>query len=159
MTKKRGTVKLFTFSLEIDAPNIISYAPKIFSCAPKISAVCLKIYIWQHKCSQTQILTLSPVDCKKVVCFLKISKAQRARASLFQPRFRSFVCAYLTPKNTDYQRQQARFISLLTFSLITDPLFSLQRSLSARMKLKTAGSFQKMAGGQAWHEISPASMK
>ena len=39
MTNKRGTVKLFTFSLEIDAPNIIS-------CAPKSSAVRLKIYIW-----------------------------------------------------------------------------------------------------------------
>ena len=35
MTNKRGTVKLFTFSFEIDAPNIISCAPKIFSCAPK----------------------------------------------------------------------------------------------------------------------------
>ena len=39
VTNKRGTVKLFTFSFEIDAPNIISCAPKIFSCAPKISAV------------------------------------------------------------------------------------------------------------------------
>ena len=28
MTNKRGTVKLFTFSFEIDAPNIISCAPK-----------------------------------------------------------------------------------------------------------------------------------
>ena len=53
MTNKRGTVKLFTFSFEIDAPNIISCAPKIFSrapkifsCAPKILAVRLKIYIW-----------------------------------------------------------------------------------------------------------------
>jgi len=46
MTNKRGTVNLFTFSFEIDAPNIISCAPKIFSCAPKISAVRLKIYIW-----------------------------------------------------------------------------------------------------------------
>ena len=46
MTNKRGTVKLFTFSFKIDAPNIISRAPKIFSCAPKISAVRLKIYIW-----------------------------------------------------------------------------------------------------------------
>ena len=35
MTNKRGTVKFFTFSFEIDAPNIISCAPKIFSCAPK----------------------------------------------------------------------------------------------------------------------------
>ena len=35
MTDRRGTVKLFTFSFEIDAPNIISCAPKIFSCAPK----------------------------------------------------------------------------------------------------------------------------
>ena len=35
MTNKRGTVKLFTFSFEIDAPNIISCAPKIFSFAPK----------------------------------------------------------------------------------------------------------------------------
>ena len=35
MTYKRGTVKLFTFSFETDAPNIISCAPKIFSCAPK----------------------------------------------------------------------------------------------------------------------------
>ena len=35
MTNKRGTVKLFTFSFEIDAPNIINCAPKIFSCAPK----------------------------------------------------------------------------------------------------------------------------
>jgi len=39
MTNKRGTVKLFTFSFEIDSPNIISCAPRIFSCAPKISAV------------------------------------------------------------------------------------------------------------------------
>ena len=39
MTNKRGTVKLFTFSFEIDAPNIIS-------CAPKISSVRLKIFIW-----------------------------------------------------------------------------------------------------------------
>ena len=39
MTNKRGTVKLFTFSFEIDAPNIIS-------CAPKILAVRLIIYIW-----------------------------------------------------------------------------------------------------------------
>ena len=46
MTKERGTVKLFTFSFEKDAPNIISTAAKIFSCAPKISAVHLKIYIW-----------------------------------------------------------------------------------------------------------------
>ena len=46
MTNKRGAVKHFTFSFEIDAPNIISCAPKILSCAPKISAVCLKIYIW-----------------------------------------------------------------------------------------------------------------
>ena len=46
MTNKRGTVPLFTFSFEIDAPNIISWASKIFSCAPKISAVHLKIYIW-----------------------------------------------------------------------------------------------------------------
>ena len=46
MTNKRGTVKLFTFSIEIDAPNIISCAPKIFSCARKILAVRLKIYIW-----------------------------------------------------------------------------------------------------------------
>ena len=35
MTNKRGTVKLFTFSFEIDAPTIISCAPTIFSCAPK----------------------------------------------------------------------------------------------------------------------------
>ena len=35
MTYIRGTVKLFTFSFEIDAPNIASCAPKIFSCAPK----------------------------------------------------------------------------------------------------------------------------
>ena len=28
MTDRRGTVKLFTFSFEIDAPNIISCAPK-----------------------------------------------------------------------------------------------------------------------------------
>ena len=35
MTNKRGTVKLFTFSFEIDDPNIISCPPKIFSCAPK----------------------------------------------------------------------------------------------------------------------------
>ena len=28
MTNKRGTVKLFTFSFEIDAPNIMSCAPK-----------------------------------------------------------------------------------------------------------------------------------
>ena len=28
MTNKRGTVKLFTFSFEIDAPNIISCAHK-----------------------------------------------------------------------------------------------------------------------------------
>ena len=42
MTNKRGTVKIFTFSFERDAPNIISCAPKIF----KISAVRLKIYIW-----------------------------------------------------------------------------------------------------------------
>ena len=35
MTNKRGTVNLFTFSFEIDAPNTISCAPKIFSCAPK----------------------------------------------------------------------------------------------------------------------------
>ena len=33
---------------------IRSYAPKIFICAPKISAVRLKIYIWSHKCSQSQ---------------------------------------------------------------------------------------------------------
>ena len=46
MKNKRGTVKLFTFSVEIDALNIISCASKIFSCAPKISAVRLKIYIW-----------------------------------------------------------------------------------------------------------------
>ena len=46
MKNKRGTVKLFTFSFEIDAPNIISCASKIFSCAPEISAVRLKIYIW-----------------------------------------------------------------------------------------------------------------
>ena len=35
MTFKRGTVKLVTFSFEIDAPNIVSCATKIFSCAPK----------------------------------------------------------------------------------------------------------------------------
>ena len=35
MTNKRGTVKLLTFSFEIDAPYIISCTPKIFSCAPK----------------------------------------------------------------------------------------------------------------------------
>ena len=46
MTNKRGTVPLFTFPFEIDAPNIISCAPKIFGCVPKISAVRLKIYIW-----------------------------------------------------------------------------------------------------------------
>ena len=46
MANKRGTVKLFTFSFEIDAPNIISCAPKISSCAPNISAVHRKIYIW-----------------------------------------------------------------------------------------------------------------
>ena len=40
------TVKLFTFSFEIDAPNITSCAPKIFISAPRISAVRLKIYIW-----------------------------------------------------------------------------------------------------------------
>ena len=46
MTNKRGTVKLVTFSFEIDAPNITNCAPKFFSCVPKISAVHLKIYIW-----------------------------------------------------------------------------------------------------------------
>ena len=46
MTNKRGTVKLLTFSFEMDALNIISCAPKIFSCALEISAVRLKIYIW-----------------------------------------------------------------------------------------------------------------
>ena len=35
MTNKRGTVKLFTFSFDSDAPNIISCAPKIFSSASK----------------------------------------------------------------------------------------------------------------------------
>ena len=34
MTYKHGTVKLFTFSFEIDASNIVSCAPKIFSHAP-----------------------------------------------------------------------------------------------------------------------------
>ena len=34
MTYIRGTVKLFTSSFEIDAPNIASCAPKIFSCVP-----------------------------------------------------------------------------------------------------------------------------
>ena len=34
MTYKHDTVKLFTFSFEIDASNIVSCAPKIFSCAP-----------------------------------------------------------------------------------------------------------------------------
>ena len=42
---KRGKVKLFTFSFEQAAPNILSCAPKIFSCAPTILAVRLKIYI------------------------------------------------------------------------------------------------------------------
>ena len=46
MTKKLGTVQLFTFSFETDAPNMVSCAPKIFSCEPKISTVRLKIYIW-----------------------------------------------------------------------------------------------------------------
>ena len=53
MTNKHGTVKLFTFSFEIDAPNIISCAPKIFSCAPKNlhlvaqdSAPKLKFKLW-----------------------------------------------------------------------------------------------------------------
>jgi len=52
MTNKRGTVKLFTFSFEIDAPNIISCAPKIFSCAPtkltsgSTSAPKLKFKLW-----------------------------------------------------------------------------------------------------------------
>ena len=45
MTNKRGTVKLFTFSFQIDAPNIMSWAPKIFSCGRKLSAVRLEIYI------------------------------------------------------------------------------------------------------------------
>ena len=45
-TYKLGIVKLFTFSFQIDAPDIISCAPKIFSCAPKISAVRLQIYVW-----------------------------------------------------------------------------------------------------------------
>ena len=49
MTNKRGTVKLFTFSFEIDAPNIIRCAPKIFSCAPKISAVRLKFRQYAQK--------------------------------------------------------------------------------------------------------------
>ena len=44
MTNKRGTVKIFTFSFEIDAPNIISCAPTI-SCGPKISVTRLDIYI------------------------------------------------------------------------------------------------------------------
>ena len=35
MTNQRGTVKLFTFSFEIDAPNSINCAPRIFSCVPK----------------------------------------------------------------------------------------------------------------------------
>ena len=34
-TYKRGTVKLFTFSFEIDAPDIISCAPKISAVRPK----------------------------------------------------------------------------------------------------------------------------
>ena len=34
MTYKRGTIKLFTFSFEKDAPNIIN-------CALQLSAVCL----------------------------------------------------------------------------------------------------------------------
>ena len=42
MTNKRGTVKLFTFSFELDAPNIIS-------CAPKISAVGLKFQQCAYK--------------------------------------------------------------------------------------------------------------
>ena len=46
MTYKRGTVKLFTFLFEINAPKIVSYAPNIFGCAPKISAGRLGIYIW-----------------------------------------------------------------------------------------------------------------
>ena len=44
MTNKRGTVKLFTFSFELDAPNIISCAPKI-SCGLKISVARLETYI------------------------------------------------------------------------------------------------------------------
>ena len=53
MTNKHGTVKLFTFSFEIDAPNIISCAPKTFSCVPKNlhlvaqdSAPKLKFKLW-----------------------------------------------------------------------------------------------------------------
>ena len=46
MTYKRGTVKLFTFSFEKDAPNIVICAPTIFSGGPKILGVRLKIYIW-----------------------------------------------------------------------------------------------------------------
>ena len=46
MAYKRGTVKLFPFLFEIDAPKIVSCAPKIFGCAPKNSAGRLGIYIW-----------------------------------------------------------------------------------------------------------------
>ena len=69
MTYKRGTVKLFTFSSEVDAPNIRSCGPKIFSCVPKILAVHLKIYIWLHKCSETQIQTLNPAKIMTFAAF------------------------------------------------------------------------------------------
>ena len=62
MTNKRGSIKLFTFSFEIDAPNIISCAPKIFSCAPKnlhlvaqISAPKLKFKLWALEYPTTMI--------------------------------------------------------------------------------------------------------
>ena len=43
MTNTRGTVKLFTFSFEIDASNMISCAPKIFRRTAEILGAQLKI--------------------------------------------------------------------------------------------------------------------
>ena len=36
-------VKLFTFSFEIDGPNIISCAPKLVSCVPKNSHLVARV--------------------------------------------------------------------------------------------------------------------
>ena len=45
---------VYLWSFGVGVLSMWSYAPNIFNCAPKTSAVHLKIYIWSHKCSQSQ---------------------------------------------------------------------------------------------------------
>ena len=116
MTNKRGTVKLFTFSFEIDAPNIISCAPKIFSCVPKnlhlVAQVLPNSNLNFEPCVSRS--TWGPTALAQFVNCMNYEKHKLPRECPF------FSYGFKRDRVGDRQKEQSLLLPQQTFTIVRD---------------------------------------